>query len=442
MNGLLRALLVGCLLLPLAAAAQNASRLERIKAARTITIAFAEDAAPFSFREGGQPAGYSVDLCQRVVAGIKAQLKLEELKINWVGASTPERLKLVAAGKADLECGITTHTLRRQEQVDFSLPVFVDGGGVLVPKGSPIVGMPGLDGRKVAVVRGTTTAGHLEAALKKRSAKAQVVPVENRADAMAMLDRGEVDAYAGDRGVLIGQAMTHEDAHAGMDAARRAVLLRALRFRHAARRSRPAPGGQPRARRDLPLAPDRGRVRALARALRPAAAAGAGDVRAEPDPGVSGRLERLALSLRRSLGKDPARGAGIDALLQRMAPLVARFGAGLDLLAALHGTDKFGAHDYTPVYESLMREARRKPVRLLEIGVGGYASALGGASLRMWASYFPQRPHLRHRRDRQDRALRRPHPGVSLLAGGCAAPRRAGARASARSTSSSTTAAT
>ena len=205
---LARSLLIACLLPPLAAVAQGSGRLDRIKAARTITIAFAEDAAPFSFREGGQPAGYSVDLCQRVVAGIKAQLKLEELKINWVGASTPERLKLVAAGKADLECGITTHTLRRQEQVDFSLPVFVDGGGVLVPKGSPIVGMPGLDGRKVAVVRGTTTAGHLEAALKKRSATAQVVPTENRADAMAMLDRGEVDAYAGDRGVLIGQAMT------------------------------------------------------------------------------------------------------------------------------------------------------------------------------------------------------------------------------------------
>jgi ABC-type amino acid transport substrate-binding protein len=205
---LARSLLIACLLPPLAAVAQGSGRLDRIKAARTITIAFAEDAAPFSFREGGQPAGYSVDLCQRVVAGIKAQLKLEELKINWVGASTPERLKLVAAGKADLECGITTHTLRRQETVDFSLPVFVDGGGVLVPKGSPIVGMPGLDGRKVAVVRGTTTAGHLEAALKKRSATAQVVPTENRADAMAMLDRGEVDAYAGDRGVLIGQAMT------------------------------------------------------------------------------------------------------------------------------------------------------------------------------------------------------------------------------------------
>jgi len=204
----LHTLLIACVLLPLAATAQGGSRLERIKAARTITVAFAEDAAPFSFREGGQPAGYSIDLCQRVVAGIKAQLKLDELKINWVGASTPERLKLVAAGKADLECGITTHTLRRQEQVEFSLPVFVDGGGVLVAKGSPIIGLPGLDGRKVAVVRGTTTGGHLQEALKKRSASAQLVEADNRASAMALLDRGEVDAYIGDRGVLIGQAMT------------------------------------------------------------------------------------------------------------------------------------------------------------------------------------------------------------------------------------------
>jgi ABC-type amino acid transport substrate-binding protein len=205
---LAHALLAACLVLPLAAGAQGGSRLERIKSARTITVAFAEDAAPFSFRESGQPAGYSVDLCRRVVAGIQAQLNLDKLEIKWVGASTPERLKLVAAGKADLECGITTHTLRRREQVDFSLPVFIDGGGVLVPKGSPIIGLPGLDGRKIAVVRGTTTAGHLEQALKKRSASAQIVPAEDRKSAMAMLDRGEVEAYAGDRGVLIGQAMT------------------------------------------------------------------------------------------------------------------------------------------------------------------------------------------------------------------------------------------
>jgi ABC-type amino acid transport substrate-binding protein len=205
---LLAALAAG-IVLPQAVQAQGASRLERIKATRTIAVAYAEDAAPFSFRgPDGQPAGYSADLCQRVIAGIRAQLKLDKLEVKWVGASTPERLRMVAAGKADLECGVTTHTLRRQEQVDFSLPVFVDGGGVLVPKGSPIVGMPGLDGRKVVVVGGTTTAAHLEEALKKRSASAQIVTAPDRAAAFAMLDRGEADAYAGDRGVLIGQATT------------------------------------------------------------------------------------------------------------------------------------------------------------------------------------------------------------------------------------------
>lgn len=209
MSALARALLVAALALPLAAAAQSGSRLERIKSTRTLTIAHANDAPPFAFRdEGGQPAGYSIDLCRHVAAGIQAQLKLDKLEIKWVAASTPERLKMVAAGKADLECGITTHTLSRQELVDFSLPIFTAGGGVLVAKGSPIVGLPGLDGRKVVVVRGTTTGAHLQEALKKRSATVQLVQAENRAAAMAILDRGEADAYAGDRGVLIGQAMS------------------------------------------------------------------------------------------------------------------------------------------------------------------------------------------------------------------------------------------
>jgi ABC-type amino acid transport substrate-binding protein len=201
------ALLAACLLIPLAAAAQG--RLERIKSTGKITVAHAEDAQPFAFRgTDGQPDGYSIELCKRVIAGIQAQLKLAKLDIKWVAGTTPERLKLVAAGKADLECGITTHTLRRQEQVEFSLPIFVDGGGVLVPKGSPIVTLPGLDGRKISVVRGTTTEQRLRDVLKQRGIEGQLVPAEDRKRAFEMLDRGEVQAYAGDRAVLIGQVLT------------------------------------------------------------------------------------------------------------------------------------------------------------------------------------------------------------------------------------------
>lgn len=99
---------------------------------------------------------------------------------------------------------------------------------------------------------------------------------------------------------------------------------------------------------------------------------------------MSGRLARLVLQLRRNVGA----GTPLDRLLRRCAALAGPLGADLDLLAALYGTDKFGEHEYTPVYRELMRAWRRKPVRLLEIGVGGYAGALGGESLRMWESYF------------------------------------------------------
>ena len=63
----------------------------------------------------------------------------------------------------------------------------------------------------------------------------------------------------------------------------------------------------------------------------------------------------------------------------------------LTRLAIKHGTDKWGLHFYTPVYNSFLRRMRRLPIRLLEIGIGGYnMQSVGGASLAMWADYFPE----------------------------------------------------
>lgn len=62
----------------------------------------------------------------------------------------------------------------------------------------------------------------------------------------------------------------------------------------------------------------------------------------------------------------------------------------LTRLVIKHGTDKWGPHFYTPIYHGLFARLRDKPIRLLEIGVGGYGlKTSGGASLAMWAEYFP-----------------------------------------------------
>lgn len=111
------------------------------------------------------------------------------------------------------------------------------------------------------------------------------------------------------------------------------------------------------------------------------------------------RLSLIVLGLRRQLGADNsggavqtenARGRALDRMLKRCASLAGRVGCNLNLLAALCGTDKYGAHDYTPIYQELMSRLRGRPVRLLEIGVGGYHGGLGGDSLLMWAAYFPK----------------------------------------------------
>ncbi|MCV2864921.1 class I SAM-dependent methyltransferase [Albidovulum sediminicola] len=62
----------------------------------------------------------------------------------------------------------------------------------------------------------------------------------------------------------------------------------------------------------------------------------------------------------------------------------------LTRLAIVHGADKFGYHDYTPNYFKLFHGRREEPLKLLEIGVGGYGDDdRGGYSLRMWRDFFP-----------------------------------------------------
>ncbi len=61
----------------------------------------------------------------------------------------------------------------------------------------------------------------------------------------------------------------------------------------------------------------------------------------------------------------------------------------LTRIAEIYGTDKTGVHFYTQHYQHHFGHLRDKRVKLLEIGVGGYAAPdQGGKSLRMWKEYF------------------------------------------------------
>ncbi|TMH58455.1 MAG: transporter substrate-binding domain-containing protein, partial [Betaproteobacteria bacterium] len=142
----------------LAHAAEPARTLERIKADGTLRLGYRAGAAPFSFKErDGSVRGYSAELCARVAASIQKRLGLATLKIDWTALDAADRLDAVARGKVDIECGTTTISLSRYEQVDFSVPIFVDGGSVLTAVASRLDRFGDLGGRRIAVISATTT---------------------------------------------------------------------------------------------------------------------------------------------------------------------------------------------------------------------------------------------------------------------------------------------
>jgi ABC-type amino acid transport substrate-binding protein len=177
--------------------------LDRIKERGSIVFSYRNAAPPFSYRDReGRIKGYSVDLCLRVAALIQKELGLRELQIEWVSVEAATRLDAVATGKVDADCGTTTISLSRMEKVDFSIPIYVDGGGVLVRAKKKPTQMADLKGKRIAVISGTTTEQALTRALSSLGVQASLVQVTNSGEGMTLLDRGEVDGYAGDRVVL------------------------------------------------------------------------------------------------------------------------------------------------------------------------------------------------------------------------------------------------
>lgn len=195
-----------------ALAADLEGTLKKIKGTNTIALGYLDSARPFSFAgDDGKPAGYSVDLCTRVAARVGKDLALPNLQLKWVKVTAATRLQSITSGITDLDCTTTTASLSRQEQVDFSLMTFIDGGSLLVVGDSGVVGIGTLENKRVAVIPGTTTEKSLTSALKQRGVTAKIVPVKDHAAGVAALDNGAADAYASDRVILIGVGRTSQD---------------------------------------------------------------------------------------------------------------------------------------------------------------------------------------------------------------------------------------
>ena len=164
-------LLAVTLLASPAVAADPEPTLKKIKRTSTIALGYRESSRPFSFvGEDGKPAGYSVDLCTRVAAAVGKELALASLQTKWVKLTVENRMPSVVNGTVDLECGSTTASLKRQEQVDFSLTTFITGASLVALSGSNVG--TDLASVRIAIIPGTTTEAIIKDAMARSAAGA------------------------------------------------------------------------------------------------------------------------------------------------------------------------------------------------------------------------------------------------------------------------------
>jgi polar amino acid transport system substrate-binding protein/glutamate/aspartate transport system substrate-binding protein len=202
MRQIVRRALVAVLLAACAVPAAAEGVLDRLKETGRINLGVREDAPPLSYTgEDGKPAGYSVLVCNAVAAALGKAVGHDPLEIGYVTVGTEDRFSAVRDGKVDILCGADTITLSRREEVDFSIPIFVDGAAVLIRKGSA-ANLDALAGKKIGVRAGTTTEEVLRATLAAKKMQADVVTFDSHPDGLKALEDGEIEAYFGDQSIL------------------------------------------------------------------------------------------------------------------------------------------------------------------------------------------------------------------------------------------------
>ena len=199
---ILIALLLGC---AIAAPASAQDTLKKIKDTGVVKIGNRDASIPLSYLDDKQqPIGYGVDICLKVVDAIKAELKMPNLKVEFVPVTSQTRIPILTGGNIDLECGSTTNSVERQKQVAFAPTYFMTGTKIIVKKSSGIKGYDDLKGKTVVFTSGTTNERAMKAYSDEHKLGINFIPSKDHAESFLAVDTGRAVAFPMDDVILYG----------------------------------------------------------------------------------------------------------------------------------------------------------------------------------------------------------------------------------------------
>ncbi len=179
--------------------------LKKVKDAGVITIGYRESSIPFSYLDDKQvPIGYSMDLCNRIVDAVRAEIKAPNLKVVLQPVTSATRIPLMANGTIDMECGSTTNNVERQAQVGFVVTTFVAANRLLSKKSSRIVQLDDLKGKTLVSTSGTANLKQITELNAARQLGLNILTAKDHAEGFLMVKTNRATAFAMDDILLYG----------------------------------------------------------------------------------------------------------------------------------------------------------------------------------------------------------------------------------------------
>ena len=185
--------------------------IKKIKDTGKVIVGHRESSIPHSYLVDGKPVGYSMDVCAAIVDELKKELNLPNLAVEYKAVTSQTRIPEIQAGNIDMECGTTTNSKKRQEQVAFSINHYATEVRMVVKKGSNIKGIADLDGKAVVTTTGTTSDKYIKQG--EQSAKVNVTNIfgKDHADSFAQVESGAAAAFFMDDNILAGLIATSKN---------------------------------------------------------------------------------------------------------------------------------------------------------------------------------------------------------------------------------------
>lgn len=152
----------------------------------------------FSFRDPitGQITGFDVDIAGEIARDIFGSPAQVEYRI----LSSAERIAALQNNKVDVVVKTMTITCERKKQISFSTVYLNAHQRILAPRSSPITRAADLSGRRVCVVKGTTSLTRVQ----QIGPPPIIVAVDTWADCLVAMQQNQVDAVSTDDAILAG----------------------------------------------------------------------------------------------------------------------------------------------------------------------------------------------------------------------------------------------